>query len=119
MTAAPFSLSAAIPAEGFEVLAGETVLGGLHGPHEHHFCGWCMSWVFTRPAGMSWFVNVRTPLLDDPSGYEPFVETATAEKMPWASTPAVHSFEDLPPIEAYQGLVEAYAARSSSTAGAT
>lgn len=39
-----------------------------------------MSWMFTRPEGMDWFVNLRSTMLDDPSGLAPFVETWTSEK---------------------------------------
>ena len=75
MSASAFSLSAAIPAEGFAVTAGEPVVGGLHGASRHFFCGWCMSWMFTRPEGMDWFVNLRPTMLDDPSWFEPLIET--------------------------------------------
>ena len=58
MTASAFSLSVAVPAEGFAVTEGEPELGGLHGAPRHHFCGWCKSWLFTRMEGMDWFVNL-------------------------------------------------------------
>ena len=32
MSSSAFSLTAAIPSDGFEVTQGETVMGGLHGP---------------------------------------------------------------------------------------
>ena len=96
MSASAFSLSAAIPAEGFAVTAGEPVVGGLHGASRHFFCGWCMSWMFTRPEGMDWFVNLRPTMLDDPSWFEPLIETYVAEKLPWAVTGAPHSFATLP-----------------------
>jgi hypothetical protein len=110
MSASAFSLSCAIPEAGFEVIRGEPVIGGLHGAEAHHYhCAWCMSWVFTRPqipgAG---FVNVRPTMLDDPKWFSPFIETYTSEKLPWASTPAVHSFEKFPPMEAYMGLIQEY-----------
>jgi len=37
MTASAFSLSAAIPSEGFEVTAGAPAIGGLHGAEIHHY----------------------------------------------------------------------------------
>jgi hypothetical protein len=110
MTASAFSLSAAIPSDGFEVTQGTPVIGGLHGPTRHYFCPHCMSWMFTRAEGLDWFVNIRTPLLDDARWTTPFVETCASEKLPWASTPAVHSFPDIPPLDAYQGLVAEYQA---------
>jgi len=108
MTAGPYSLSLAVPSEGFKVTQGEPVLGGLHKlPHFH--CGYCMSWLFTRPPGLDWFVNVRATMVDDTTGYEPFIETFTSEALPWAKTPARHSYETFPPMEAYEGLLKEYA----------
>src|ERR1044071_9327675 len=75
MTSSAFSLSAAIPSEGFEVTQGEPVIGGLHGPTRHYFCPHCMSWMFTRAEGLDCFVNVRTPLLDDARWSTPCIET--------------------------------------------
>jgi hypothetical protein len=37
MSASAFSLSVAIPSEGFRVTAGEPVIGGLRGEARHHF----------------------------------------------------------------------------------
>lgn len=48
-----------------------------------------MSWMFTRFEEAGPFVNVRSTLFDDPAGLEAYMETMTAEKLPWASTPAV------------------------------
>lgn len=112
MSASAFSLSAAIPTEGFSVLQGEPVIGGLHGPTRHFFCPYCMSWMFTRPEGLDFFVNLRVTMLDDASWFTPFIETCTVEKLPWATTPAIHSFERFPPPQAYAGLLEEYASRA-------
>jgi hypothetical protein len=65
--------------------------------------------MFTRPEGIDWLVNVRATLFDDPSGFVPFIETMASEKLPWAKTPAVHSFEKFPELDDYGGLIEAYA----------
>ena len=112
MSASAFSLSAAIPSQGFEVTGGEPVIGGLHGSDAHHYhCPRCKSWMFTRPVGMDWFVNLRPTMLDDPKWFVPFIETYTSEKLPWAATPAVHSYEAFPPMEAYEGLAKEFAAR--------
>ncbi|WEX76149.1 GFA family protein [Sinorhizobium numidicum] len=113
MTASAFSLSVAIPSEGFAVTTGEPVIGGLHGATRHYFCPYCMSWMFTRVEGMDWFVNVRATMLDDPRWFTPFIETWTSEGLPWATTPAVHSYETLPPLEAYEGLLQEYATLST------
>lgn len=111
MTGSAFSLSAAIPQAGFRVTAGAPVLGGLKASPKHYFCPDCLSWMFTRPDGMD-FVNVRSSLLEDKAWTEPFIETFTAEKLPWAKTPARHSYETFPPMEAYGDLIAAFAARS-------
>lgn len=116
MTGSAFSLSAAIPSEGFLVTRGEPVIGGLHGASRHYFCPHCMSWMFTRPEGMDWFVNLRPTMLDDPSWYTPFIETWTCERLPWATTPAVHSYEALPAFDAYEGLIQEYARQAENSA---
>ncbi|CAN5456432.1 hypothetical protein BH10PSE5_BH10PSE5_24860 [soil metagenome] len=70
-----------------------------------------MSWLFTKPEGMDWFVNVRATMLDDHQDFEPFVETYTSEMLPWAKTPAVHSFPQFPGMDEYPKLIEAFVAR--------
>lgn len=109
MSASAYSLSAAIPSDGFEVTEGEPVIGGLHGASRHFFCPHCMSWMFTRPEGLDWFVNLRPTMLDDPGWFTPFVETWTSEKLPWATTPAVHSYAALPTMEEYEALTAEFA----------
>ena len=61
------------------------------------------------------FVNVRATLLDDPYWFAPWLETQTAEKLPWAVTGAERSVERFPAMEEYQGLIAAY--RTARTAG--
>jgi len=114
MTASAFSLSVAIPSEGFAVTAGEPVIGALHGESRHYYCPHCLSWVFTRPAGLDWFVNLRTTLLDEPDLFPPFIETFTTEKLAWVQIPAAHSYPAFPPPEAYEGLMREYAAQASA-----
>jgi hypothetical protein len=120
MTASAFSLSALYSSRDFEVVQGKPVVGGLHGATRHFFCPHCMSWLFTRPEGMDEFVNVRTTMLQDPGRFPPFLETWTSEALPWAKTPAVHSFEELPPMDRYSELVAEYVEwRSATRGGAT
>ena len=116
MSASAFSLSLAIPADGFEVTAGEPVLGG-RGRDMHHFCPACMTWMFTRPIGMDWFVNVRPSLLDDHHWVVPYIETWTSEKLPWARTPAKHSFEKVPDLPEFEPLIRAFAAEGARPGG--
>lgn len=111
MSGSAFSTTIITPGPGFEVIAGRSVPGGLRGPSlHHHHCPDCLSWVFTRAEGMD-FVNVRATMLDDASWFSPFIETWTAEKLPWVTVPAVRSFEQFPAFDAYPGLVADYAAR--------
>ncbi|WP_085025405.1 GFA family protein [Ensifer aridi] len=117
MTASAFSLSVAIPSEGFAVTRGEPVISGLHGATRHYFCPHCMSWMFTRPEGMDWFVNLRATMLDDASWFTPFIETWTSEGLPWAATPAVHSYAALPALEDYDGLLREYAEQALKPKG--
>ena len=111
MTSSAYSLSAAIPAEGFEVIRGEPVVGGLHGASRHFFCPHCMSWMFTRPEGIDWFVNVRPTMLDDTGWFEPFIETWTSEKLAWVQPVAPRGYVELPAFDAYEGLTDEYARR--------
>jgi len=67
--------------------------------------------MFTRPEGLDWFVNLRPTMLDEPGWFTPFIETWTSEKLPWAETPAVHSYAALPALEAYEGLLAEFAER--------
>jgi hypothetical protein len=114
MSASAFSLSLAVPADGFEVTAGEPVIGGLHGPQAHHFhCPGCKSWMFTRIEGMEQMVNLRPTMLDDHLWYAPFAEFFTDEKLPWASTPARHSYATAPEMAEFQPLIEKYAAEGA------
>jgi hypothetical protein len=68
-----------------------------------------MSWLFTRPQGAEGIVAIRTMMLDDVSGLDPYIETMTREKLPWAVTPAVVSFEGFPAPEEFGPLMQAFA----------
>ena len=109
MSASAFSLTLAIPSEGFSVTGGNPVIGGLHGPTRHFFCPRCMIWMFTRPDGMDEFVNLRPSMLDEHSWFVPFIEVWTQERLAWASTPAVHSFATQPLFEDYAKLIGEFA----------
>jgi hypothetical protein len=108
MSASAFSLSLHLPAEGFEVTKGRPVVGGLN-RDMHHFCPDCMSWLFTRPPGLDWLVNLRAPMLDDHLWFRPYCEYWTSEKLPWAATGAAHSFEKVPDLSGFEPLVAQYA----------
>lgn len=111
MSASAFSLTALVPGDAFRVVDGEPVKGGQHGPQlDHYFCPNCKSWMFTRVVGVESFVNVRPTMFDDLAWAHPFIETMTRDKLPWAETPARHSFDEFPPMEELPKLAEAFAA---------
>ncbi len=118
MTAGPFSLSVMIPAPGFEVIEGETAIGGLHGADlHHHHCPRCMSWLFTKVEGVDFFVNVRSTMFGVAEWNTPYLESFTDEKLPWAVTPAVRSFPGFPAMEDFEALMGGYAAGQGATGG--
>jgi hypothetical protein len=102
-------LTIAVPKDGFSVTRGEPVIGGMHGPHRQLYCPYCRNWMFTRPQGLDFLVNIRATMLDKRDWYMPFVEVFTSEKLPWATTSAIHSFSTQPDPEGYAPLIEAFA----------
>lgn len=116
MTGGAYSATVTIPEGGFAVSTGETRRGGTReGWHQHEHCPDCMSWVFTRfdVAEMP-FVNVRATMLDDASWFAPFIETQTAEALPWALVAAPHSFPRFPEEADYPALMATYAEAASA-----
>lgn len=111
MTGGPYSLSAMVAGDGFEVAKGQPIVGGLKGDEiDHMFCPNCMSWVFTRVMDGA-FINVRSPMLDDTSGTEPFVESYTSEKLDWVELKTPHSFEKFPEMDDYTAIIGEFAGR--------
>ena len=114
MSSSAFSLSAICLADGFEVIAGSPVIGGLHGADvQHFFCGHCMTWMFTRPVVLPHIVNVRASMFDAHAWFAPFVETYTRTKLPWVTTGAIHSFAEAPAMDSYGDLMKEYATSAS------
>jgi hypothetical protein len=116
MSASAFSLTLTLPAAGFRVTAGEPVIGGLHGATRHFFCPHCLAWVFTRPEGLDDIVNLRATMLDAAGWVVPFVEFWTSERLPWARTPAAHSYPTEPEFEAFPALIAEFAAHGARPA---
>ena len=111
MSSSAFSLTAICRASAFAVSKGEPVIGGLHGDDLHHFfCGYCMTWIFSRPAVLPHVVNVRPTMFDDHVWFAPFIETYTKTKLHWAHTGAVRSFAEFPPMDAFELLLQEYVA---------
>ena len=118
MSASAFSLSLHLSSDGFAVTQGEPVVGGLHGKDVHHFhCPRCKSWMFTRPEGVDWLVNLRPTMLDDHAWFAPYAEFWTREKLAWASTPARHSYEKVTDLAGFEPLIKAFAAEGARPAG--
>jgi hypothetical protein len=110
LSGSAFSTAVTVQNDGFAVIAGEPVVGGLHAAWaQHQHCDFCKGWVFSSFGPDAGFVNVRATMLDDAGWFEPFVEMQTAEMLPWARTPAKHRFERFPPDEDYGALVAAFA----------
>ncbi|MCB1351104.1 MAG: GFA family protein [Rhodobacteraceae bacterium] len=111
MSSSAFSLTAMVPAQGFQVLAGDPVAGGLRGPElDHRFCPDCMSWIFTRIHGWDEMVNVRPVMFEDLRWAEPFLETMAAEKLPWVNLPVRRSYAGFPPEADFPDLLAQFAA---------
>lgn len=118
LSASAYSLSEMIPIDGFRMLEGEPVLGALHGPSRYLYCPRCLNWLFTRPAGLEAFIMVRATMLDETGDFWPFVETMTRYKLPWATTPSVLSFPELPRRDEFDEVLRTFAAHKASMASA-
>jgi len=110
MSGGAFSTTAMIPLDGFKVIAGTSVIGGLKGEGTHHnHCPECYSWVFTTFGESRPFVYVRAVMLDDTTWFAPFVEFYAAQKLPWAQTGAAHSYQEIPSPEDRPVLMAGFA----------
>ncbi len=110
MSGSAFSTTAMVPLAGFQVIAGDPVVGGLKGPSVHHMhCPDCMSWVFSTFGPERPIVNIRAVMFDDPSWFTPLAESWVSEKQPWATLPVAHSFAQFPPPETRDSLMQEYA----------
>ena len=55
-----------------------------------------MALMFTKVEGAEARLNVRTTLCRDRSWFTPFIEIMTKDKLSWAVTPAIHSYDVFP-----------------------
>lgn len=111
MSGSAYSLTAMVPTTGLRVTRGAPVIGGARTEGlDHFFCPSCMSWLFTRPAGVD-FVNLRPTMMEDTRWFEPFIETMTRDKLPWVSLPVAHSFEGFPEMAQFGPLMTEFASR--------
>lgn len=110
MSASAFSLGAMLPVNGFKIVKGTPVARPLPGSKRHHFfCPECMTLIFTKIEGADARVNVRATLCHDSSWFMPFVEIMTKDKLPWAVTPAFHSYDVFPSTEEFKRLLAEFA----------
>ncbi len=110
MTASAFSLTVAVPSNGFEITKGKPIIGGLHKPQSRYYhCDWCKNWIFTQPRPDIGFTSVRAMMLDDTDWFEPYIEVWTTEKLSWVTIPAKHSFESQPKMSAYAPIIDEFA----------
>lgn len=110
LSSGAYSLTIMLPPDGFEVLAGETEIGGLHRAEiQHHYCTHCKSWIYTTGPLLGGNVNFRPTMLEDASWVTPYLETWALTKLPGVETGAKHSFPEFPPPDQYGALMEGYA----------
>ncbi|MGI8706358.1 MAG: GFA family protein [Sphingomicrobium sp.] len=109
MSASAFSLSSLYPADRFELLEGEPVIGGLKGATRHYFCPSCMTWLYTVPEGLEGFVNVRSSMIEGAEAHRPFVDMFRGEGFAWAQSGAERSFDAMPEEDEVPALLAAYA----------
>ncbi|AKH43066.1 hypothetical protein FHS61_001235 [Altererythrobacter atlanticus] len=105
MSGSAYSLTVSVPSGGFAITEGKAIIGGVHGQDiRHYHCEYCLSWVYTAIEPDAGFVNVRATMLDDPHWFRPYIETQTAERLPWVTVPATRSFERFPEMTEYLAL---------------
>jgi hypothetical protein len=108
LTSSAFSLCVSVPKTGFKATGIEPVVGALHGDTKHLYCPHCKNWLYSLPAGIDSYVNVHPTLFDNDQWLSPFVEVYTSQKLDWAKTPAVYSFNEFPDPSRYLQLVEEF-----------
>lgn len=113
LSASAFPLTAMIPVDGFEIIAGQTQIDALHGDNPCHYCPNCLNRLCTGLADAP-FVNVRPTMFDALAWSTPFIESYVSERLPWAKTSAKHSFAGFPAVDDYGPLMAAYAAQSAN-----
>tara|TARA_R110002110_G_scaffold98779_11_gene252648 strand:+ start:2608 stop:2952 length:345 start_codon:yes stop_codon:yes gene_type:complete len=114
MTASAFSLTAMMPAADFRIIKGKPVEKSLpRSLRQHFYCPDCMTWIFTKIKGIDDRVNIRPTLCDDAVWAKPFIEMMTRDKLPWAITPAAHSFDGFPTAAELQRLLGCFARETS------
>jgi hypothetical protein len=81
----------------------------LKGATKHHFCGSCLSWLYTVPEGFEGFANVRSSMLDHAAEHRPFVDFWLSKGLPGAESGAPKKFQTTPEEQEFGALMSAYA----------
>lgn len=116
MMASAFSLTAKVPAEGFRVITGEPVLGGLQTGPAHYYCPHCKSCLFSELPGQESVVNLRMTLFEGLKSYPPFIEVFLSEKLPWVQPSAPRQYQRAPAPDEMADLIIDYAKWQERTA---
>ena len=64
--------------------------------------------------GVEDFVNVRSTMFDQPRTEKPFVEVYVGEALFWAVIDAAKSYDALPAVDEWPGLIQQFAARGTA-----
>lgn len=102
-----FSSVISLPSSGFEVTEGKPEAGWTLSDHQHFFCPRCKNWMFLPVSGTD-IINLRATMLDDYRWFAPYIEIFAANKLPWVSTDARHSFAGLPESSEWELLMQSF-----------
>ena len=110
MSGSAFSLSSLYALDRFEMIEGETVLGGLKAKIHHHHCGSCLSWLYTVGDELQGLINIRSSMFDDAAAHRPFADAWLSEGLGWAQSGAELRYDTVPSNDEVPAVLEAYAA---------
>ena len=109
MMASAFSLTAKAPADGFRVIAGAPVLGGLQTEIAHYYCQHCKSCLYSKLPGQEGVLNIRMALFEGLKDEAPFLDVFLDEKLPWVQPSAPRQYQHAPAPDEMPGLLRDYA----------
>ncbi len=68
-------LAAVVPSDGFALIKGKTVVGGLRKPKARYMhCDWSKCWLFTGSMPDKGYISVRAMMLEETDWRVPFME---------------------------------------------
>ena len=68
-----------------------------------------MTWIFTRPEGLDWLVNVRSTMFEYASKHRPYADMYRAEGLAWVSSGALRSFDGAPEEREIAAMISDFA----------